>query len=166
MTRSWNELVTRCVAVGGLMLAAGCAAPSDAPLSADEAQAIRDTVTVLEDGMNRSVDALDCQSGLKSIGDRAPIFVSGGIVVRTQAMMTEGCGRMVQGRTGAAWSVDTLTAHALSANAAYVVREGRYTINRLDGTDTTNYMVMTTIWERQDTSWKMVHLHESWRPLE
>ena len=70
---------------------------------------------------------------------------------------------MVAPRTGAVFAADVITANVLSSDVAYVVREGNYTINFRDRESRTVYLVMTTIWHRQDDGWKMVHLHESSR---
>jgi ketosteroid isomerase-like protein len=60
---------------------------------------------------------------------------------------------------------DTVSAHVLSPDAAFVVREGVYTINFKDGSSRRSYVIMTSVWARQDGAWKMVHLHESSRAL-
>jgi ketosteroid isomerase-like protein len=132
-------------------------------LSEADAQAIRDTVIKLEDAMNLAVDSLDCDVGMASFGDQEPIFVSSGRVTRTRTAMRGVCETMVAPRSGAVFVVDTLTAHALSSDAAYVVREGTYTVNFKDGTSRRTFLVMTTVWARQSGGWKMVHLHESSR---
>jgi ketosteroid isomerase-like protein len=46
-----------------------------------------------------------------------------------------------------------------------VVREGKYTISFKDGKSETQHMVITTVWEKRDNAWQMVHLHESYKPL-
>ncbi len=122
-------------------------------------EAIRETVLQLENAMNLAVDALQC--GLPELGDREPIYASGGRVVRTGSELQEMCERMVAPRTGAVFVADRITANVLSNDVAYVVREGNYTVSFKDGTSRTPYLVMTTIWHRQDDGWKMVHLHES-----
>ena len=127
-------------------------------------RALRDTVMKLEAAMNLAVDSLDCDTGLSAMGDREPLFVSSGYVVRTGQALRGMCEQMVAGRTGARFQIDSLTTHVLSKEAAYVVREGKYTIDLKDGTSPTVYMVMTTIWQRASDGWKMVHLHESFLP--
>ncbi len=67
-------------------------------------------------------------------------------------------------REGAHFEIDERTANALSRDAAFVVREGDYTVDRADGTSPTIHLVMTTMWHRDDDGWKMVHLHESVPP--
>lgn len=114
--------------------------------------------------MNQAVDSLDCQMGLSYVGDQPPVFVSGGRVVRTHAQLLSVCENMVAPRTGAVFLIDTVTAHALSADAAYVVREGEYTVHYRDGRVRVTHHVMTTIWQRQAGLWRMVHLHESALP--
>lgn len=96
------------------------------------------------------------------MGNQEPAFVGNGMVVRTAAAMREMCGGMVALRTGAVFVIDTLNAHALSSESAYVVREGEYTMNFVDGRSNTVRLIMTTVWARQNGEWKMVHLHESW----
>ena len=116
--------------------------------------------------MNDAVDALDCATGLESLGTRAPLFVSSGMVVRTEPEVREMCDGMVSSRGGAHFDMDSLTVQVLSPDAAYVVREGNYTVELLDGQTPTVYMVMTTIWHRTAEGWRMVHLHESFLPPE
>lgn len=142
------------------MTLGGCSAPETEPTTA-EIQAVRDTVLRLEEAMNSAVDALDCDAGLTHLGEREPIFVSLGHVVRTAGALREACEEMVAGRTGARFEIDARTANVLSEDTAFVVREGDYTIDRIDGTSSTIYLVMTTVWHRDDDGWKMVHLHES-----
>lgn len=72
---------------------------------------------------------------------------------------------MVARRTGAVFEAETMTANALSEDVVYVVREGNYTINFKERESVTHYLVMTTIWHRQERGWRMVHLHESSRSL-
>lgn len=134
---------------------------SDVAPAAVDLQAVRDTVIALESAMNLAVDALDCESGLETLGDKEPLFVSSGYVVRTGAELREMCGQMVAARTGAHFDVDALSANVLSEDVAFVVREGNYTIDLVDGTSPRVYLVMTTIWQREQDGWKMVHLHES-----
>lgn len=141
--------------------AAGCSAPQSATMTAEEARGVRDTVSVLENAMNLAVDGLDCAKAHESVGDREPMFVTGSHVVRTRAAFRQACDGLIANRTGAVFAVDTLTAQALSRDAAYVVREGAYTVSMKDG----SYMVMTTVWDRSSGAWKMVHLHESYRAL-
>jgi uncharacterized protein (TIGR02246 family) len=128
-----------------------------------EAQAVRDTVIALDNAMNLAVDRLDCAAGFEPVGDREPMFVTNGHVIRTRAAFREACEGMVAPRTGAVFEVDTLTVHALSPEVAYVVREGLYTVNLKDGTSRRSYYILTTVWERTGGAWKMVHLHESSR---
>ena len=150
--------------IGFILLAIGVPAsctPEPPQASQVDIVVVRDTILALENAMNLAVDALQC--GLPEIGDREPMFVSGGHVVRTGAELQENCEEMVAPRTGAVFAADRITANVLSNDVAYVVREGNYTINFKDGTSRTPYLVMTTVWHRQDDGWKMVHLHESGR---
>ena len=165
MTGIRYAALKRSSAAGLVAGALGCLTPQSRPLTDAAAKVVRDTVMTLENGMNLAVDALDCHSGLAAVGDGQPLFVSEGNVVRTRADLAHMCESMVAPRTGAVFVVDTLTAHALSADAAYLVREGRYTISFKDGRSTRQYLIMTTVWHRGSDGWKMIHLHESWRPL-
>jgi len=149
-----------------LAVAAASCAREQRQLSRSDIEAVRETVLRVENEMNHAVDALNCdppESGDWGSGDREPIFVSSGHVVRTSAEFYESCKRMVAKRTGAVFAPDRITANVLSGDVAYVVREGNYTVNRTDGTTRTPYLVMTTIWHREGDAWKMVHLHESVR---
>jgi ketosteroid isomerase-like protein len=130
-----------------------------------EAQALRDTVTALENATDSAVDRLDCNAAFENIGDQPPIFVSGGRVVRTRAAFRKTCDDIIAPRTGAVFATDTLSAHVLSRDAAYVVREGVYTVYLKDGTKRRSYLIITSVWARQAGAWKMVHLHESSRVL-
>lgn len=154
--------IPNCVPHALLVVASltGCAEGATALTDAD-AKAIRDTVLTLESAMNGAVDSLNCEKGLSYIGGLPPVFVSGGHVVRTAAALLTMCAGMVAPRAGATYVTDTVTAHALSRDAAYIVREGEYTINFRDGRIRAERLVMTTIWARRDDGWKMVHLHES-----
>jgi len=146
-----------------LLALAGCSPPESGPTAA-ELQAVRDTVLRLEEAMNSAIDALDCDAGLAHVGDREPIFVGMGHALRTADELREMCEEMVAGRAGAHFDIDDRTANALSRDAAFVVREGDYTIDRNDGTSPTIHLVMTTVWHRGDDGWRMVHLHESAPP--
>jgi ketosteroid isomerase-like protein len=139
----------------------GCATPRSSTLTEAQDREIRDTIMALEDAMNLAVDGLDCRKGMLTVGDREPVFVSNGWVVRNKAALQTACETMVAPRTGATFAVDTLSAHALSPEAAYVVREGAYTINYRDRPPETLRLIMTTVWALQNGEWKMVHLHES-----
>jgi len=144
-----------------LALAACPSSQLSRPMPETEARAVRDTILALEVAMNTAVDHLDCAGGLGYIGDHRPLFVSTGHVVRTHDALLRMCGAMVAPRTGATFVTDSVAAFTLGPDAAYVVREGDYTIRFRDGRTVTKRLVMTTIWERQDGQWRMVHLHES-----
>ena len=155
--------------IGAVVLAmasaVACAPPKTAAMTDAEARVVRDTVTVLENEINLAVDRLDCTAGYQLVGNREPMFVTNTTVVRARATFRKACDDLVANRTGAAYAVDTLTAQAISRDAAYVVREGLYTVSMKDGTSRRSYMVMTTVWDRTSGEWKMVHLHESYRPI-
>lgn len=148
-----------------LVVALACAAVQPRVITGAEAQAVRDTVSALENATNSAVDRLDCTAAFERIGDQQPMFVSGGHVVRTRELFRDACAAIIAPRTGAVFVTDTLSAHVLSSNAAYVVREGVYTVNFKDGTSRRTYLVITSIWTRQNGVWKMAHLHESSRTL-
>ncbi len=152
-------------AVVTLAFAVACAPPKTMAMTDEEARSVRDTVTVLENEMNLAVDRLDCTAGYQSIGNREPMFVTNTRVFRSRTAFREACDKLIANRTGAVYAVDTLTALALSRDAAYVVREGTYTVSRKDGTSERQYLVMTTVWDRTSGEWKMVHLHESYRVI-
>jgi ketosteroid isomerase-like protein len=148
-----------------VVAALGCAGVQPRVITGAEAQAVRDTVTALENATNSAVDRLDCTGAFERIGDQQPMFVSGGRVVRTRALFRDACDAIIALRTGAVFVTDTLSAHVLSPDAAYVVREGIYTVSFKDGTSRRTYLVITSVWTRQNAGWKMVHLHESSRAL-
>jgi uncharacterized protein (TIGR02246 family) len=131
----------------------------------EEARAVRDTVTVLENATNLAVDRLDCAAGFKFVGTREPMFVTNSTVIRNRDTFRRACDGMVANRTGAVYAIDTLTAQVISRDAAYVVREGMYTVSMKDGTSQRQHLVMTTIWQRTNGEWKLEHLHESYRPV-
>jgi len=145
-----------------LVLATGCTATRSPEFTEAAAKGVRDTIIALEEQMNGAVDRLDCPTGLSYVGEKEPVFVSNGWVVRTRPALLKACEGMVSPRTGATYVTDTLSAHALSPDAAYLVREGAYTINFKDGRSETHRLIMTTVWSRQNGEWKMVHLHESY----
>lgn len=154
------------ILVGVLMFAAAtsCAAPASGVLSARDAQAIRDTVVALDHAMNHAVDGLDCVTGMRYIANQPPVFISNGHVTMTKPELLQGCRQMVAPRTAAVFDPDSVTAYALGPNAAYVVHRGRYTIHLKDGGTRSEHLAMTTIWQRSDSGWRMVHLHESGIP--
>jgi ketosteroid isomerase-like protein len=143
---------------------ASCAAPAPGSLSAADARAIRDTVIALDHAMNHAVDNLDCAKGLRSIANQTPVFISNGHVVMTQPELLQMCQQMVAPRAGAEFAPDSVTAYALGRNAAYVVHSGEYTIHFRNGQTRREHLAMTTIWQRSDSGWRMVHLHESGIP--
>lgn len=140
-----------------------CAGGAGTPGPDTDDAAIADTVLRLENEMNTAVDALDCDAGMALIGDREPVFVGNGHALDTRSELVDMCAQMVGGRTGAEFFIADIDAHVLSPDAAYVVRRGDYTIHGTDGTSSTVYLIMTTIWQREPAGWKMVHLHESVR---
>ena len=164
MNHPWHDRRSPAWAVV-VVAAMGCAAVQPRAMTGAEAQEVGDTVTALENATNSAVDRLDCVGAFERIGDQQPMFVSGGRVVRTRALFRDACEAIVALRTGAVFVTDTLSAHVLSPDAAYVVREGVYTVNFKDGTSRRTYLVITSVWTRQNSGWKMVHLHESSRAL-
>jgi ketosteroid isomerase-like protein len=124
-------------------------------------EALRAQVLEIEDAMNQAVDATDCDSGMAYMADKEPLFVSGGQVIRTKDELHEMCIQMTAPRTGAVFSIDSRTANMLSSEAAVVVREGMYTIHFKEQPSVEVFLVMTTVWQREGDTWKMVHLHES-----
>ena len=131
-----------------------------------DVEAVRADVLAAEMAINEAVDGLDCASAMDWMGEMDPLFISAGNVVRTRAALGEICEQMVAPRSGAVFSIESRTAHLLSDDAAFVVREGPYAISYVDGTSEEVYLVMTSIWLRETDGWKMVHLHESVRSEE
>ncbi len=148
-----------------LVAAVGCSALQPHTITGVKAQAVRDTVIALENATDLAVDRLDCPAAFEHIGDEEPIFVSSGRVFRTRAAFRGACDTMIAPRTGAVFATDTVSAQVLSPDAAFVVREGVYTVNFKDGSSRRSYVIVTSVWARQDAAWKMVHLHESSRAL-
>lgn len=144
--------------------ATACAPVQPEGMSEVEAQAIRDTILGLAESADAAVDALDCATGVGAFGDWDPLFVSNGTVIRTRPALSEMCERMVAGRTGALYEVERATVHVLSADAAYLVREGDYTIHYRDRDDRKSTLVITGVWVRGAGGWKRVHFHESSAP--
>ncbi len=143
------------------LVVAGCRAPLPQPVPGNRAAALRDTLIALDSTMNYAVDNLDCAKGLSYIGDERPLFVSGGHVVETHDQLLKTCRDIVAPRTGAQFVAKSVTAHVLSPDAGYVVKDGEYIVHNRNGETRTEHLAMTTIWQRQAGSWKMVHLHES-----
>lgn len=144
-----------------VLAAAGCRQPPPATLSPARTAALRDSLIALDSTMNYAVDNLDCDRGMSYIGDERPLFVSGGRVIETHDQLLKVCRDLVAPRTGARMVVRSATAHVLSPDAGYVVHDGEYIVTLKSGETRTEHLAMTTIWERQNGVWKMVHLHES-----
>ena len=72
---------------------------------------------------------------------------------------------MIAPRTGATFVADTVSAHLLRPDAAFVVKEGVYTMSYKDGSTRRSYLILTSGWARKDGTWKLAHLHESSRAL-
>jgi ketosteroid isomerase-like protein len=142
-------------------VAGGCHRPAYTPLSSSDVAALRDSLVALDSTMNYAVDNLDCAKGLSYIADERPLFVSGGHVVETHEQLLKTCQNIVAPRTGARYVARSVTAHVLSRDAGYVVKDGEYIVKLRTGETRTEHLAMTTIWSRQDGGWKMVHLHES-----
>jgi ketosteroid isomerase-like protein len=160
--QDWRALLACAVA---LLIAAACHSAHPSAITTADTRAMHDTVIALENATNLAVDRLDCAAAFENIGDQDPMFATGGRVFRTRAAFRQACEALVAPRTGAVFATDTVTAHTLSPDAVYVVREGIYTVNFKDGTSRKTYLIMTSLWARQNGRWKMVHLHESSRPF-
>ena len=141
-----------------LIFGVGCAPKSDQKTETNMEE-IRQTLLDLEDQLNLGIDSLQCE--LSEVGEGNPTFVSNGFVVQTGEELRELCVNLLEPRTGAEWEIDFRTVHVLSSEIAYVVRKGRYTINFKDRDTQVVDPVITTIWNRENGVWKMVHLHES-----
>ena len=128
----------------------GCTSPQGETPPAPDLESLRTEVLAVEDAMNLAVDALDCETGMAPMLEAEPIFVSNAAVIRTKPELAAQCEQMVAARTGAVFTVETRTANMLSEDAATVVREGNYAISFKDGTSQEMYMVMTTVWSRED----------------
>jgi ketosteroid isomerase-like protein len=120
------------------------------------------TVLDLEYEMNLDVDRNDCAAGLIHLGDREPVFVMQSQVTRNSVDLRQNCSRRERVFESAQFDISQRKVNVLSPTVAYVVREGDYTMNYVDGRTITRFGVMTTIWNQVDGTWKMVHLHESW----
>jgi ketosteroid isomerase-like protein len=142
--------------------AIGCGSSISDEMQEQDLKGIQETLLTLENEMNLAVDRNDCDEGLMHLGEREPAFVMMARVVRTSDELREQCGSRESKFTSASFSIETRTVNALSHDVAYVVREGDYTMNYKDGQSPTRFGVMTTIWNRVEGEWKMVHLHESW----
>jgi len=151
--------ISRILASG--LIASGCHHPTPPALTATGMAALRDTLVALDSTMNYAVDNLDCTKGLSYVGDERPLFVSGGHVVETHEQLLKTCRDIVAPRTGAQYVPRSVTAHMLSPDAGYVVKDGEYIVQLRNGETRKEHLAMTTIWARQGGSWKMVHLHES-----
>ena len=130
-------------------------------MSDQEIAAIREAVSMEFDKVNDAVDRLDC-SGIKSRPrDREPVFVSQGRVSRTSDAERADCEKMLVGRTGASWTNTRTVVHVLSPNAAYLVREGTYTISYHDRAPRVLALVISNVFERHGGNWLSMHFHES-----
>ena len=141
-----------------------CSDSSSHVLSDEDLATVSDTLLALDTEFHQHFDNIDCTSALSSVGDKEPIVVGGGTVVRTLSEFQSLCEAIVSNRSKAVLDVTNLVAHALSPNAGYVVREGDYTVYDKVGSVSEEYFIIfTTIWHKEDGSWTMAHLHESWR---
>ncbi len=156
--------LVRGVLAPALAWCAACAHPAAAPLTDARATALRDSLISLDSTMNQAVDSLNCAKAMSYIGDEQPLFVSGGHVVQTHAQLASLCQALVAPRTGAQFTAQAVSAHLLSPDAGYVVREGEYTVHLKTGETRSEHLVMTTIWARRAGRWTMLHLHESMIP--
>ena len=148
----------------GIAAVTGCRQPRPAPITDAYSAALRDSLIALDSTMNQAVDSLDCPKAMGYIGDEQPLFISGGRVIQTRAQLASLCDALVAPRTGAVFAPRAVTAHVLSRDAGYVVRDGQYTVHYRDGRVQSEHLVMTTIWTRRAGRWQMVHLHESMVP--
>jgi ketosteroid isomerase-like protein len=148
----------------GIAGAPGCRQPRPPPVTDARSAALRDSLIALDRTMNQAVDGLDCPKAMGFIADEQPVFISGGRAIRTRAQLASLCDALVAPRTGAVFVPQAVTAHLLSPDAGYVVREGEYTIHYRDGRVRSEHLAMTTIWARRAGRWQMVHLHESMVP--
>jgi ketosteroid isomerase-like protein len=155
--RAWTLLLS-------IAAVPGCRQPRPAPIMDAHSAALRDSLIALDNTMNQAVDSLDCPKAMRYIGDEQPVFISGGRVIRTHAQLASLCDVLVAPRTGAVFVPQAVTAHMLSPDAGYVVREGQYTVHYRDGRVRSEHLAMTTIWARRAGRWQMVHLHESMVP--
>lgn len=129
-----------------------------------ELAAVADTVLALETAFHRDFDNIDCTAALAPVGDREPVVVGGGTVVRTLPELRSLCEAIASNRSKAVLDVENIAVHALSPSTAYVVREGDYTVYNKEGAVSEEYFIIfTTIWQMEDDRWTMAHLHESWR---
>jgi ketosteroid isomerase-like protein len=158
--------IPTCLLFSGIFLSAACgrAPQQEEPPSASAAQAIRDTVIALDRAMNHAVDSLDCAKGMSYIADQPPVFFSNGHAVMTRSELLDLCQKMDAPRSGAEFDPDTVVAYVLGPDAAYVVHRGQYTVHLKNGATRDERLLMTTIWQRSDSGWRMVHLHESGIP--
>jgi len=147
--------------LGLAFLGIGCHPPSAATPAGAAAAALRDSLIALDSAMNDAVDHLDCTRGMSYIGDERPVFISGGHVVETHEQLLTMCQDLVAPRTSARFVPRSVTAHILSPDVGYVVRDGQYIVHYRSGETRTEQLAMTTIWARDGGSWKMMHLHES-----
>ncbi len=143
------------------VVAASCTRAAPSTLSPIATRTLGDSLIALDSTMNHAVDNLDCAKGLSYIGDERPLFITGGHVVETHEQLLKVCQNLVAPRTGAVYVARSVTAHVLSSNAGYVVRDGEYIVHLRSGQTNTENLSITTIWSRQTGGWKMVHLHES-----
>ena len=148
--------------IAGLAMSSLGCAEAPLPLGDAERSAIGDSILALATSSDGAVDRLDCATGVEIFGDREPIFVGGGRVMRSRAELEPMCEQMITGRTGATYELTSSDVHVLSRDIAYLVREGTYTIEYTESEPNINTLVITGIWERGEAGWKRVHFHESW----
>ena len=145
--------------------AAGCTPMPDLLVEAEIA-GIKDEVFRLAMAADLAVDNLECDEWLDSFSGSEPLFVGNAIVHRTRSDLAEFCEAMIVGRTGGFLEPERVATHVLSRDAAYIVREGTYTVEFEDRPDQHLGVVLTGVWVRKDGEWTREHLHKSWRELE
>lgn len=168
---SRRSAVPLAVLAAGALASAGCAARAPAvPWTGSTAEraALEDTIKRLSRETGAAFDAADCERlDLAAIAGRF-VFLAQGRVLELEGpeQMMELCRRIKRDRLSAHDEIQDQKVELLSRDAAYIVQRSVYTIRMRDGTSIVRPQVVTGIWVRRSEGWRLLHLHESWRPEE
>ena len=152
----------------GLALVSACAprGPSAAaPLTAAERDAISDTIRRRYREMSELFRSkYDCDEIGGHIGaQRGSVATQGRLIdlpgpAEAVAMCRMSKGDRVAGRE----SINDERVEILGRDAAMLITQSLYGEEFRDGSIVVREKVVTTVWVRSDSTWRRIHLHESW----
>ncbi|HUP44049.1 MAG TPA: amidohydrolase family protein [Thermoanaerobaculia bacterium] len=126
------------------------------PSAAEKAsieQLIRDALIAEQ----KAFESGGCAEALVFFADREPLFVGDGRTFASRTALRSRCGQIPQRKPGLPRRLQQHAVHVLSPLSGYSVTHYRF-----DGNDATE--VVTKIWEKSGSDWRIVHLHQSSSP--